>query len=167
MPLPSAPGAPIEETFKAVRAGVRKESAGRQIPWESTSLESHFAFHAPAPVPAAPKVAAARPASVQDASVRRSVTSAAAPPAFTAGDTWTYRVKNLTDQSERPLTMTVRGLKGAEVLWNAEQTSDLLGNFVRSKSGDNWHVYSPSAHMYVFPLTPGARQPTREFKPPT
>ena len=149
------PGAPIEETFKMVRAAVRKDSLGRQVPWESTSLESHFAFHSPAPAPV--KVAAAAPANAPGPSVRRSVTSPTAPPAFTVGDTWTYRLRNLADQSERPLTMTVRGLRGAEVVWNAEQTSDLLGNFVRSKRGENWHVFSPSAHMYVFPLNPGAR----------
>ena len=34
----------IEDVFKQVRAQVRKQSAGRQIPWESTSLEDDFYF---------------------------------------------------------------------------------------------------------------------------
>src|SRR5688572_7308358 len=81
------PGAAIEETFKAVRAGVRKDSAGQQIPWESTSLETHFAFHA-APV----KVAKA-PSPVPAGGRLRSV-APSAPPALAPGDTWTYRVRD-------------------------------------------------------------------------
>ncbi|MDP3222272.1 MAG: caspase family protein [Rubrivivax sp.] len=38
------PGAPIEEVFKRVRLQVRQASQGRQIPWESTSLENDFVF---------------------------------------------------------------------------------------------------------------------------
>lgn len=34
----------IENVFKRVRLSVRKESEGRQIPWESTSLEEEFSF---------------------------------------------------------------------------------------------------------------------------
>lgn len=34
----------IEGVFKRVRLNVRKESNGRQIPWESTSLEDDFSF---------------------------------------------------------------------------------------------------------------------------
>lgn len=36
--------APIEDVFKRVRLQVRQASQGRQIPWESTSLEEDFAF---------------------------------------------------------------------------------------------------------------------------
>lgn len=38
------PGTTIEEVFKRVRLGVRLDSSGRQIPWESTSLEAEFSF---------------------------------------------------------------------------------------------------------------------------
>lgn len=38
------PGTPIEEVFKRVRLGVRLDSNGGQIPWESTSLEAEFSF---------------------------------------------------------------------------------------------------------------------------
>ena len=37
----------IEDVFKRVRLNVRKKSAGRQIPWESTSLEDDFYFLPP------------------------------------------------------------------------------------------------------------------------
>ena len=42
------PGTSIEEVFKRVRLGVRLDSSGRQIPWESTSLEEDFYFQPPA-----------------------------------------------------------------------------------------------------------------------
>ncbi len=38
------PGARIEDVFKRVRFQVRERSQGRQIPWESTSLEDDFYF---------------------------------------------------------------------------------------------------------------------------
>jgi uncharacterized caspase-like protein len=40
----AAPGLKVEDVFKRVRAGVRMASAGRQIPWENTSLEGDFYF---------------------------------------------------------------------------------------------------------------------------
>jgi tetratricopeptide (TPR) repeat protein len=41
------PGVPIEEVFKRVRLGVRLDSNGGQVPWESTSLEGDFYFFSP------------------------------------------------------------------------------------------------------------------------
>lgn len=38
------PGSKVEDVFKQVRANVRKESQGKQIPWEVTSLEGDFYF---------------------------------------------------------------------------------------------------------------------------
>ncbi len=43
------PGLSIEEVFKRVRLGVRLDSNGGQVPWESTSLEGDFSFFAPSP----------------------------------------------------------------------------------------------------------------------
>jgi len=48
-----AASAKIEDVFKRVRLGVRRKSAGQQIPWESTSLEEDFYFRPP-PAAAAP-----------------------------------------------------------------------------------------------------------------
>ena len=42
-----APEAKVEDVFKRVRRAVRRESRGRQIPWESTSLEDDFYFVPP------------------------------------------------------------------------------------------------------------------------
>lgn len=152
------PGAPIEETFKSVRAAVRKESSGRQIPWESTSLESAFSFHA-APPPPPPKVAAVAPpkgaGKAQPASVSRGLVGPATPPTYVVGDTWTYRIRNLLDQSERKTTMTVQSIQANEVHWNADQRSDLMGNFTRSKRGEIWRIYTPASQMYAFPMNAG------------
>jgi hypothetical protein len=41
------PQTKIEDVFKRVRLHVRQKSQGRQIPWESTSLEEDFYFLAP------------------------------------------------------------------------------------------------------------------------
>ncbi len=38
------PGLRLEDVFKQVRKGVRQDSAGRQVPWENTSLEVDFFF---------------------------------------------------------------------------------------------------------------------------
>ena len=40
----------IEDVLKRVRLGVRRESRGQQIPWESTSLEHDFYFVIPASI---------------------------------------------------------------------------------------------------------------------
>jgi uncharacterized caspase-like protein len=45
-----APEAKIEDMFKRVRLSVRRASNGRQIPWESTSLEDDFYFVPPAKI---------------------------------------------------------------------------------------------------------------------
>jgi len=41
------PDAKVEDIFKRVRLGVRRESKGLQVPWESTSLEDDFYFLLP------------------------------------------------------------------------------------------------------------------------
>ncbi|MCF8155525.1 MAG: caspase family protein [Rhodoferax sp.] len=47
------PGNKVEDVFKQVRANVRRDSQGKQVPWESTSLEGDFYFRNP-PAPAKP-----------------------------------------------------------------------------------------------------------------
>jgi len=147
------PGASVEETFRNVRAAVRKESAGRQIPWESTSLESHFAFHAAPP----PKVAKAPSTAPASAPGKPRSIAPSAPPSLALGDTWTYRVRDLLGQSERSRTMTIQEIRGAEVLWKDGARSDLLGNFTRAKVNEAWRTFTPSSQLYVFPLNPGAK----------
>jgi hypothetical protein len=76
-----AEGAKVEDVFKRVRAGVRRDSGGKQIPWEATSLEGDFYFHPlqHAAVQSAPAAAApSQPVRLPP------VATAPAPPAATA-----------------------------------------------------------------------------------
>lgn len=59
------PGLKIEDVFKRVRVGVKRDSQGHQVPWENTSLEGDFYFKpggpgqpSPASVPESPPVVA-------------------------------------------------------------------------------------------------------------
>ena len=67
--LMRAPGMKVEDVFKQVRVAVRKESQGKQIPWESTSLEGDFYFLAPRPAEAvaASPAPSAQPEAVEQA----------------------------------------------------------------------------------------------------
>ena len=66
------PGTPIEEVFKRVRLGVRLDSNGMQVPWESTSLEGDFSFFPAAPgVKAGPTTLPAPPGIEQIARAER------------------------------------------------------------------------------------------------
>ena len=147
------PGAPIEETFKAVRASVRRDSQGKQVPWESTSLESEFKFR-----PAAVKAAAPAPApKLAAGKTPRRLVSMTVPPALQVGDTWTYRVTNMLDQSEVKRVQSIREIRGEEVVWSHGGTGDLLGNYtlVAGATGPKFK-YTPSTHHFVFPLRTGA-----------
>lgn len=143
------PGAPIEDAFKAVRAAVRKDSAGAQTPWESTSLETAFAMvpgrteAAQAPEPARPR---APPAAV------------GAAPAFVAGDRWTYRSTSTAARGAHTTSFAVREVRGEEVVYDNGNTSDLAGNYTRVKTARTGVVRTmvPSTLFLLFPLAPGA-----------
>ena len=152
------PGLAIEEVFKAVRAGVRADSKSQQVPWESTSLESAFTFRAASAAPAAPPkpTLAAKPASMPSAK-RAAPASIGAPPAFAIGDTWTYRLVNQLDQSERRYVVKVSEVRGDEVHLASGSVTDTVGNFTRIvRNAERIEVYKPSNQFYVFPLKPGA-----------
>jgi uncharacterized caspase-like protein len=65
-------GLTIEDVFKQVRAAVRRDSGGKQTPWESTSLEGDFYFH-PANTPAIDAARAREEQEHLDAAVREAV----------------------------------------------------------------------------------------------
>ena len=161
------PGLAIEEVFKATRAAVRMESKNTQIPWESTSLESAFAFRAAPPPPPPPKevVAAAKPTSAAPSAKRAVPASIGAPPAFVAGDTWNYRVLNKLDQSERRYVIKVARVQGDEVTYASGNIGDTLGNVSRITRADNRvELWTPSNGFYVFPLRPGSTWDQKAFE---
>jgi uncharacterized caspase-like protein len=65
-------GLTIEEVFKQVRAAVRRDSGGKQTPWESTSLEGDFYFH-PADAATTDAATARQEQERLDAAVREAV----------------------------------------------------------------------------------------------
>jgi uncharacterized caspase-like protein len=149
------PNAPIEDVFKATRASVRADSKNLQVPWESTSLESAFVFvEAPAAkvAEASPRVTHPAPASAP----RGAPASLYAPPAFAAGDNWSYRVVNRLDQSERKVFLRVTALRGDEVEYGQGAViGDTVGNYVRITRDARTDVFSPSNYFYVFPMRKG------------
>ena len=64
------PAARIEDVFKRVRFQVRQKSQGRQVPWESTSLEDDFYFNDGRPAAAQRAAAAPTEAAVEAAFAR-------------------------------------------------------------------------------------------------
>lgn len=90
------PGAKIEDLFKRVRFQVRKHSQGRQLPWESTSLEDDFHFDtavtrtrgaAPAERPASEAAGVADTAGVADAAAAHRLKPEFSTTEFFAGST--------------------------------------------------------------------------------
>ena len=65
-------GLKVEDVFKQVRAAVREATQGRQVPWESSSLERDFYFNPPVPI-ATPTAPPERTASVAPAPTPASV----------------------------------------------------------------------------------------------
>ena len=147
------PGASIEETFRAVRASVRRDSKGAQVPWESTSLETEFKFHAAVAMPPAPAVAP----KLASGNTPRRIVSMTVPPALQVGDTWVYNITNLLDQTKTTRTQSIKEIRGEEVLWSHGGTGDLMGNYTRVATGNGpMFRYTPSTHHFVFPLRTGA-----------
>jgi hypothetical protein len=148
------PGLAIEEVFKSVRAGVRADSKNLQIPWESTSLESAFFFRQRPPEPV--HVAAKPPASIAASAPRSKVAALSAPPAFSVGDRWTYRVVNLLDNSERKAQFSVKEIRGDDIHYANGNVTDAVGNnTVIVRPGGRVETYHPSTYFYVFPLRAG------------
>jgi hypothetical protein len=159
-------GVPIEDVFKATRAAVRTGSRNLQVPWESTSLESAFTFReAPVAVAAAPvapmRVAVARPASAP----RSAPAPVGAPPAFAPGDTWTYRVTNLLDNTERKIVLKVTSVHGDEIVYGQGQVKgDLVGNYTHVVRHGRTDDFKPSNSFYVFPLRNGGTWTLKAFQ---
>ena len=141
-------GVRIEEAFKQVRAGVRKDSAGLQTPWESTSLEGELYLAGP-PKPSA-TVAKAPPSPP-----RAKPTQIGAAPQFVVGDYWEMRVHDHLKRGTRTATRRVTAIAADEVEHAGGFVTDLSGNTLRQTVGDKIRVYKPSSMLYVFPLVPG------------
>ena len=143
------PGVKIEDVFKRVRASVRRDSKGKQIPWESTSLEGDFVF-----VPKPPVKATAAPASPATPKPIGEVRV----PRLAIGDTWTHQVIDLLSgsvKSRYTLTLTSQTAKEwrfgkfvTDRTWNLLHTS-------RKRKTEEWEKWTPKRPQYDFPLQTG------------
>ena len=109
------PGLKIEDLFKTVRVNVRKDSGGKQTPWETSSLEGDFYFvpapaaAAKAPAMAAQQATATAPAGAPPEEKNRTAAVAfpAGTPVIRIGDSWTYRHVDVKTNKTRGLARLV------------------------------------------------------------
>jgi hypothetical protein len=142
------PGVKIEDVFKRVRAGVRRDSKGKQIPWESTSLEGDFIFVAKPPAPASEvRAPSAMPVQIKEIPV----------PRLAVGDTWTHQVIDLLSgslKSRYTLKLTSETAKE----WHfGDYVTDRAWNMLHtSRTGqEKWEKWTPRRPQYDFPLQLG------------
>ncbi len=181
------PGAKVEEVFKRVRAAVRRDSAGKQVPWEATSLEGDLSFFAPpaavpapapTPAPAPQTTAAAAPA--QPAASLAPAKPVAVPPrngdqppkppaartstGYTVGDRWNYQVVD-KQRSEVVRNYTVRVdrlLPGGRWSTGATVIYDEHGRLVESSTPNGeTRRYTPHALRWWPGMSVGDK---REFE---
>ncbi|MGE3536623.1 MAG: caspase domain-containing protein [Candidatus Tectimicrobiota bacterium] len=144
-----APGARIEDVFKRVRTQVRHETAGKQIPWENTSLEGDFVFVPAPPAPPAPGGGAAPRSSGR-------VIAEIVAPHLQVGDTWSAQKVDLFSGSVlRRYTLTLQAVTPDE--WQfARSVYSRSWNLLRLlEDGKISATWTPSRPNYAFPLRPG------------
>jgi hypothetical protein len=73
------------------------------------------------------------------------------------GDSWTYRVTNELDKTDRQAVFKIAEIHGDEVRYTNGNVGDLSGNYTRlvARSG-RVEVYKPTNFFYVFPLKAGS-----------
>ncbi|HYX67090.1 MAG TPA: caspase family protein [Burkholderiales bacterium] len=141
------PGVKIEDVFKDVRAGVRRDSKGKQVPWESTSLEGDFVF-----VPKPP----ARPAASIAPGPEKPIERIGAP-ALHVGDSWTYQVIDLLSGSvTKKYTVKLTATTANEWRFGKDYVTDKSWNLLReTKDGKLVQKWTPKRPNYDFPMQIG------------
>jgi hypothetical protein len=141
------PGMKIEDVFKEVRAGVRRDSNGRQVPWENTSLEGDFVFVAKKAAPPAAAVAAGP---------ERKIERIAAP-LLKLGDSWTYQSIDLLSGSVTGRnTMTLREITPDTWRFGGGYITDKSWNLLQeTKDGKLVQKWTPKRPTYEFPMEIG------------
>ena len=144
-----APGTKIEDVFKSVRANVRRDTEGKQIPWESTSLEGDFVF-----VPQPPKPPT--PAGSRSANAPARPIGEIAAPTLKVGDTWSMQKVDLFSGSvTRQYTMKLKSITTDEWQFGGGVYDKSWNQLRLLENGKVVFKWSPSRHNYDFPLRPG------------
>lgn len=142
------PGAKIEDVFKNVRAAVRKDSGGKQIPWESTSLEGDFIF-VPQPPVKAPAAAAATAAQSQKIDLIPL-------PQLKVGDVWDYQfIDMLSGSVTAKFTRRLTAVTADELRFGGYVTDKSLNVLRRVQDGKVIQTWSPKRVNHEFPLQVG------------
>ncbi len=127
------PGAKVEEVFKRVRASVRRDSAGKQVPWEATSLEGDLSFFAPPAAPAAATAPAAAMVPTRPPPTPQAVTTAPAP------------TPSASTQERDAAAQAERNRRAAEWLASIQSAQTAAARTVPASNGvgysvgDRWH----------------------------
>jgi hypothetical protein len=141
------PGAKIEDVFKNVRASVRKDSGGKQIPWESTSLEGDFIF-----VPQRPAAAAA----VSAMPAARGKIDNIPMPQLKVGDAWEYQsIDMLSGSVTEKFTRRLTNITADELRFGGYITDKTLGLLRRTRDDKVVQTWTPKHPQYDFPLHVG------------
>ena len=141
------PGVKIEDVFKNVRAAVRRDSQGKQVPWESTSLEGDFIF---VPQPPAPAVTA-RAAPVATAKI-----DSIAAPQLQVGDTWTYQLIDMLSGSViDKFTRRLTNLAADEWRFGGYITDKSMNLLRRTREGKVTETWTPRRPQHDFPMQAG------------
>ena len=142
------PGTKIEYVFKNVRASVRKDSGGKQIPWESTSLEGDFVFvpHPPTPAVVANLASIASIGKIDSIPV----------PQLKVGDMWEYQQIDLLSGSvTEKFTRRVTAITADETRFGGYVADRSLGLLRRTREGKVVLTWKPKHPQYDFPLQVG------------
>src|SRR5215470_15807860 len=141
------PGVKIEDVFKDVRAGVRRDSNGKQVPWENTSLEGDFVF---VPKRAAPPATAV--ATGQEKKIEK-----IAAPSLELGDSWTYQTIDLLSGSVTgKSTLTLTAVTPDNWRFGSGYFTDKSWNLLRdTRDGKPVETWTPRRPTYSFPMEVG------------
>jgi hypothetical protein len=140
------PGVKIEDVFKDARVGVRRDSNGKQVPWENTSLEGDFIFVARPP---APPAAGAAPG--PEKKIGRIDA-----PQLKLGDTWTYQVVDLLSGSvTRKFTTTLNAVTENTWRFGTGFVTDKSWNLLSETRKDKRDKWTPKRPNFDFPMELG------------
>ena len=168
----TTPGAKLEDVFKQVRSNVRRDSQGKQIPWESTSLEGDFYFKVAPPAPPVRTASAATylasPSNAQTASELAPI-EAIKTLALKKGDEWTYQIIDLFSGNKiSTYPRKVQKIEGDRVYLVDDKgitraIHDMDMNLIRQYNPDGSVElqYSKSRSYYKLPLQAGDKWTAR------
>ena len=154
------PGLKIEDLFKTVRVNVRKDSGGKQTPWETSSLEGDFYFvPAPATAARAPATTAQQAAATAPAEEKTRTAAVAFPagaPVIRPGDSWTYRHVDVKTNKIKEVTNLVEDVVPGQIRFRGgNYITDLNQNalYDRSKTKDKVSEsrFDPGLPIMLFP----------------